>query len=118
MPQPLIALDASGAIVEVNTAAEHFFEMGRAALTRSTLHDLLPFGSPVFALVADALASQSTVNGYRLDISTPRTGQGAPGRRFRRAAAEPRRRDAFCCRNGQLPKKWTDNSPIAAPPAR
>ena len=50
--------------------------MGRAALTRSTLQDLLPFGSPVFALIADALASQATVNGYRLDISTPRSGQG------------------------------------------
>ncbi len=76
LPQPLLALDADGAIVEVNTAAETFFDMGRAALTRSSLRDLLPFGSPVFALIADALASQSTVNGYRLDISTPRTGQG------------------------------------------
>jgi two-component system nitrogen regulation sensor histidine kinase GlnL len=76
LPQPVLALDGTGAIVEVNTAAEQFFEMGRAALTRSTLKDLLPFGSPVFALIADALASQSTVNGYRLDLSTPRTGQG------------------------------------------
>ncbi len=76
LPQPLLALDGTGAIIEVNTAAETFFEMGRAALTRSTLQDLLPFGSPVFALIADALASQATVNGYRLDISTPRFGQG------------------------------------------
>ena len=75
LPQPLIALDANGAIVEVNTAAETFFEMGRAALTRSTLRDLLPFGSPVFALIADALESQSTVNGYKLDIATPRLSQ-------------------------------------------
>jgi two-component system nitrogen regulation sensor histidine kinase GlnL len=74
LPQPLLAIDASGAIVEVNTAAEQFFETGRAALMRSTLKDLLPFGSPVFALIADALASQATVNGYRLDVSTPRTG--------------------------------------------
>ena len=74
LPQPLLALDSDGAIVEVNTAAENFFEMGRAALTRSNLHDLLPFGSPVFALIADALASQSTVNGYRLEVATARTG--------------------------------------------
>jgi two-component system nitrogen regulation sensor histidine kinase GlnL len=59
LPQPLLALDAHGSIVEVNTAAETFFEMGRGALTRSTLRDLLPFGSPVFALIADALESQS-----------------------------------------------------------
>jgi two-component system nitrogen regulation sensor histidine kinase GlnL len=76
LPQPLLALDLSGAITEVNTAAETFFDMGRAALTRSTLRDLLPFGSPVFALVADAIASRATVSGYRLDISTPRLGQG------------------------------------------
>src|SRR3569833_1786903 len=75
LPQPLLALDSTGAIVEVNTAAETFFEIGRAALTRSTLHDLLTIGSPVFALVADALALQSTVNGYKLDIATPRSGQ-------------------------------------------
>src|SRR6185437_14381493 len=48
LPQPLLALDGSGAIIEVNTAAENFFDMGRAALTRSTLQDLLPFGSPVY----------------------------------------------------------------------
>jgi two-component system nitrogen regulation sensor histidine kinase GlnL len=76
LPQPLLAIDKDGQIVEVNTAAENFFEMGRSALTRSTLRDLLPFGSPVFALIADALASGSTVNGYRLDISTPRTSKG------------------------------------------
>ena len=37
LPQPLLALDAFGAIIEVNTAAEQFFETGRAALLRSTL---------------------------------------------------------------------------------
>ncbi len=77
LPQPVLAIHATGAIIEVNTAAETFFQMGRSMLTRSRLEDLLPFGSPVFELVADAMASQSTVNGYRLDISTPR---GGPGR--------------------------------------
>ena len=76
LPQPVLAIDASGAILEVNTAAEHFFDMGRTWLLRSRLADLLPFGSPVFELVADAIATQSTVNGYKLDISTPRTGAG------------------------------------------
>ena len=97
-----------GAILEVNTAAEHFFDMGRTWLLRSRLADLLPFGSPVFELVADAIATQSTVNGYKLDISTPRTGARPARRRFRRAAAdERRRRDAAaagtvnCRKNGQ-----------------
>ena len=76
LPQAVLAIDARGAITEVNTAAEHFFEIGRSVLRRSRLADLLPFGSPVFELVADAIATQSTVNGYRLDVSTPRTGIG------------------------------------------
>jgi two-component system nitrogen regulation sensor histidine kinase GlnL len=76
LPQAVLAIDARGAIREVNTAAEHFFEIGRSVLLRSRLADLLPFGSPVFELVADAIATQSTVNGYRLDVSTPRTGVG------------------------------------------
>jgi two-component system, NtrC family, nitrogen regulation sensor histidine kinase GlnL len=76
LPQAVLAIDARGAITEVNTAAEHFFEIGRGVLLRSRLDDLLPFGSPVFELVADAIATQSTVNGYRLDVSTPRTGVG------------------------------------------
>ena len=76
LPQPLLAIDASGAIREVNTAAEHFFDSGRSALLRSKLADFLPFGSPVIDLVADAIATQATVNGYKLDVSTPRTGLG------------------------------------------
>ena len=35
LPQPVLAIDADGAIREVNTAAEHFFDMGRAMLLRS-----------------------------------------------------------------------------------
>jgi len=76
LPQPVLAIDSRGGIIEVNTAAEHFFEMGRSSLLRSRLADLLPFGSPVFELVADAIAAQATVNGYRLDVSTPRMGHG------------------------------------------
>ncbi len=76
LPQPVLAIDAEGAIREVNTAAEHFFDMGRAVLLRSRLADILPFGSPVLGLVADAIADQATVNGYKFDVSTPRTGLG------------------------------------------
>ncbi len=74
LPQPVLAIGADGAILEVNTAAENFFDAGRTALLRIRLADLLPFGSPVFELVADALATQSTVNGYKLEVANPRTG--------------------------------------------
>jgi len=76
LPQPVLAIDPDGAIREVNIAAENFFDTGRASLLRSRLADLIPFGSPVLDLVAEALNHQSTINGYKLDISTPRTGLG------------------------------------------
>ncbi len=74
LAQPLITVDDQGMVIEANIAAETFFQMGRAALLRSRLIDLLPPGSPVFELVAEALANNATVNGYQIDISTPRTG--------------------------------------------
>ncbi len=74
LAQPLLTVDAPGRIIDVNIAAETFFDMGRGALLRASLADIVPFGSPVLALVADALSSQATVNGYKIDISTPRTG--------------------------------------------
>ena len=76
LPQPVLAIDPDGAIREVNTAAEHFFETGRAVLLRLKIDDLLPFGSALLDLVADAIESQSTVNGYKIDISSPRNGPG------------------------------------------
>jgi two-component system, NtrC family, nitrogen regulation sensor histidine kinase GlnL len=74
LAQPLLTVDAQGLVIDVNVAAEAFFDMGRGALVRSRLTDLIPSDSPVLALVADALNNRATVNGYKIDVSTPRTG--------------------------------------------
>ena len=74
LAQPLLTVDAQGLVIDVNVAAETFFDMGRGMLVRSRLTDLIPSDSPVLALVADALSNRATVNGYKIDISTPRTG--------------------------------------------
>ncbi len=76
LSQPVLELDASGRIRDVNNAAEHFFDMGRAMLQRSRLADIMPFGSPVLDLVEESTAGQAPISGYKLDISTPRTGLG------------------------------------------
>jgi two-component system, NtrC family, nitrogen regulation sensor histidine kinase GlnL len=76
LSQPILALDGSGHIREVNNAAEHFFDMGRAMLQRSRLDDIMPFGSPVLDLVEEAISTHAPISGYKLDISTPRTGLG------------------------------------------
>jgi two-component system nitrogen regulation sensor histidine kinase GlnL len=74
LAQPLIAVDGAGFVIDANAAAETFFDMGRGVLLKTRLVDLLPFGSPVLNLVAEALTNNATVNGYKIDISTPRTG--------------------------------------------
>jgi two-component system nitrogen regulation sensor histidine kinase GlnL len=76
LSQPILALDATGQIRDVNNAAEHFFDMGRAMLQRSRLSDIMPFGSPVLDLVEEAIDGQAPISGYKLDASTPRTGLG------------------------------------------
>ena len=74
LPNPLLSVAADGYIVDVNSAAENFFEMSRAMLRREKLSDLLPFGSPVLALVEQARARGASVNEYRVDIGTPKIG--------------------------------------------
>jgi two-component system nitrogen regulation sensor histidine kinase GlnL len=74
LAQPLLIVDAQGLVIDVNAAAETFFDMGRGALLRSQLTDLIASDSPVLALVADALNNGATVNGYKIEISTPRIG--------------------------------------------
>ncbi len=72
--QPLLTVDAQGMVIDVNVAAETFFDMGRGTLLGSRLTDFIPSDSPVLALVAEALSNRATVNGYKIDISTPRIG--------------------------------------------
>ena len=44
LPDPILAIGPDGTIVDANSAAEAFFEMGRTALARHRLSDMLPFG--------------------------------------------------------------------------
>ncbi len=78
LAQPLVTVDGHGLVVDANIAAENFFDMGRGTLLRSRLEELLPFGSPVLGLVADTRKNNATVAGYKIDISTQRTGNRGP----------------------------------------
>ena len=70
LPDPILAIAPDGRIADANTAAEAFFETGRATLTRQKLSDLLPFGSPLLALVSFVRDHGATVNEYRVDIGS------------------------------------------------
>ena len=78
LPHPILMVGPNGKIAEANVAAESFFEVSMLLLRRHALRDLVPFGSPLLALVEQVRNRGSAVNEYRVDLSTPRN----PGERL------------------------------------
>jgi len=72
LPLPVIMVAANGKIADANVAAETFFEMSVSLLRRQVLRDLVPFGSPLLALVEQVRNRGAAVNEYKVDLSTPR----------------------------------------------
>src|SRR3954452_25005310 len=77
LPHPVIMVAADGKIADANVAAEAFFEVSLPLLRRHLLRDLVPFGSPLLALVDQVRTRGGAVNEYRVDLGTPRN----PGER-------------------------------------
>lgn len=74
LPHPALAIRETGMISYVNPAAEQFFDTSTALLQRQPLQAVIPFGSPVLALVEQARANGQTVSEYGVELSTPRIG--------------------------------------------
>ena len=74
LPLPVLAIARDGRIMDVNVAGETFFEMSRAMLVRHQIADLVPFGSPLLALVEQVAGSGSAVREYRVDLGNPKLG--------------------------------------------
>src|SRR5262245_6421361 len=72
LPLPVITVSADGKIADANVAAETFFEVSVPVLRRHLLRDLVPFGSPLLALVDQVRHRGAAVNEYKVDLSTPR----------------------------------------------
>lgn len=72
IPHPLLAIDTNDGVVFANPPAEQFFEMSAQILRKQALEALLPFGSPVLALIRQVRANGVTVSEYGLEIATPR----------------------------------------------
>ena len=78
LPHPIIMVSSDGRIANANVAAEHFFETSIPMLRRHMLCDLVPFGSPLLALVDQVRQRGAAVNEYKVDLATPRN----PGERL------------------------------------
>jgi two-component system nitrogen regulation sensor histidine kinase GlnL len=72
--RPVIMVDPEGYISFANADAEDFFRSSATILSRDTLSKLIPFGSPLLALVDQVRERRVPVNEYRVDVSSPRLG--------------------------------------------
>ena len=72
LPHPVLVVGPDGKIADGNVAAESFFEVSVSLLRRHALRDLVPFGSPLLALIEQVRNRQAAVNEYRVDLSSPR----------------------------------------------
>ena len=78
LPLPVVLVGADGRITDANVAAETFFEVSAPLLRRYQLRDLVPFGSPLLALIDQVRSRGAAVNEYKVDLGTPRI----PGERL------------------------------------
>src|SRR5213596_2809605 len=78
LPHPVIMVAADGRIANANAAAESFFDASLPLLRRHMLRDLVPFGSPLLALIEQVRGRGAPVNEYKVDLGTPRN----PGERL------------------------------------
>src|SRR5205807_5046656 len=67
LPNPVLLIAPDGRIVDANMAAESFFEISTQFLQRQSLKELVPFGSPLLALIDQVRSSGSPVNEYKVD---------------------------------------------------
>ncbi|MCT4656145.1 MAG: ATP-binding protein [Cohaesibacter sp.] len=74
LPHPIVMVDPHGVVCGANDMAQIFFQTSTSSLIRLRIPDLLPFGSPVLALIDQARDRLAPVNEYRVDISNPRIG--------------------------------------------
>jgi two-component system nitrogen regulation sensor histidine kinase GlnL len=72
LPHPVIMVSADGGISTANAAAESFFEASLPLLRRHKLRELVPFGSPLLALIEQVRMRGAAVNEYKVDLGTPR----------------------------------------------
>jgi two-component system nitrogen regulation sensor histidine kinase GlnL len=71
LPSVIMAINREGAIIDANAAAEAFFEIGKSILLGQDLQKIIPFGSPLVALVEEVRARGAAINEYKIDLGRP-----------------------------------------------
>ena len=74
LPLPVLTIGPDERIVHCNHAAESFFDSSARLMQRRQLRDIIPFASPIIALVAEVRRRRSSVSEYRVELVQPRSG--------------------------------------------
>lgn len=72
LPYAILVLAEEDRIVYANPAAEIFLSSSQAVLKRQRLQDVVAFGCPLLALVAQVRRTEATVNEYGIEVVMPR----------------------------------------------
>ena len=70
----IVVVDAEGAVVYVNAAAENFFKNSAAHLAGQALNSLLPADGPLFSLIGQVRGQGISVAEYGVTLHTPTIG--------------------------------------------
>jgi two-component system nitrogen regulation sensor histidine kinase GlnL len=74
LPLPVLTIGADERILHCNHAAEAFFDYSARLMLRRRLRDIIPFASPIIALVAEVRRRGASVSEYRVELTQPRLG--------------------------------------------
>lgn len=74
LPHPVLLVAPDGVIEASNMAAEIFMRSSGAVLRRHPIEYFVPFGSPLLTLIEQVRERGAPVNGYKVDIGSPRIG--------------------------------------------
>jgi two-component system nitrogen regulation sensor histidine kinase GlnL len=75
LPMPVLMVGPGHEVLFVNPAGEQFFDMGAGLLARRSLEEIVPFGSPILQLIAQACERGASVGERDVDLTTPRHGE-------------------------------------------
>jgi two-component system nitrogen regulation sensor histidine kinase GlnL len=75
LPMPVLMVGPGLEVLFVNPAGEQFFDMGAELLARRSLEEIVPFGSPILQLIAQARERGASVGERAVDLTTPRHGE-------------------------------------------
>lgn len=75
LPMPVLMIGPGHEVLFVNPAGEQFFDMGAGLLAKRSLEEIVPFGSPILQLIAQARERGASVGERDVDLSMPRYGE-------------------------------------------